>query len=862
MSLICYRKEKFLLVFSLFLVQCFWLKAQEPYFENFTALDGLSSSEVYDITQDNMGYLWFATDRGLTRYDGQTFERFTTSDGLLDNVVYNFYENRDGLIWCATSNHKLFTFRNAAEGFKPYQHNKMLSKVLKSDALIINNLVVSEKNDLFLSFNNRYGYVKIDNNGSIHNKVQEIGTVGTTKKVWKIPEEAPNFMFKDFKDNPDELELLTKTEYEITNKASFSRVLYFEQHKVRVGFMNGHCFFINADKIMEYPLSIFRKETPIIAGKYNEDLFWVGFQYGGVMLIDLKGNVQGHFLKDYSVSKIYKDHEGGLWISTLNQGVFYCRQPLISFHPLESYPTELSQTNDKELLIALHNGAVLKKKRENNALSTLYVSQNKLPAFVAHNKNKDITHYGEINTGVIFKRDTIGIRGFSDDDSPLSYGLNAIALTEDEQLVRLSSSGRVFDVTKREEEYFIGTNSGLYSYTKGISAIAPVAHRHFTNRIFDVDHKFNTLYAGTMGNGIVIRKSDTIFSITKEQGLLSNICTEVFPEDKYTIWAGTNQGLNHIVLYANNTHDVEQISVFDGLPCSEITDIEIIDDRVWVASKEGLFSFPKALLKEIKKEHKKWLHFENTLAKRGMTQMPLQKVLPYSKNELDINFNSISFRKGKKREYRYKLKQNDSLWNYTQNNALQLSNLDSGAYQFSVQTKTENGSWTPALIHSFSIATPFWKKWWFQGLLVVMVGVVLLILIRYHELIFKKNPLNELVVLLMHKLRKKGDTTIHVEIKTNGRLIKLPTKEIGYFKSARNYIEIYTATQKYLVRSKLSSFYDSLPDKSAYARLHQSYIVRIDQVTQKKGVREVSVWNTKIPVSKTYVENLEKLRLV
>ena len=39
------------------------------YFQ-YTQWDGLPSSEIYDIIQDERGFIWFATDRGLARYDG------------------------------------------------------------------------------------------------------------------------------------------------------------------------------------------------------------------------------------------------------------------------------------------------------------------------------------------------------------------------------------------------------------------------------------------------------------------------------------------------------------------------------------------------------------------------------------------------------------------------------------------------------------------------------------------------------------------------------------------------------------------------------------------------------------------------
>ncbi|MGB1298469.1 MAG: two-component regulator propeller domain-containing protein, partial [Psychrobium sp.] len=44
------------------------------YLKNYSVEDGLSQSAVNQITQDDFGYLWIATDYGLNRFDGYTFQ--------------------------------------------------------------------------------------------------------------------------------------------------------------------------------------------------------------------------------------------------------------------------------------------------------------------------------------------------------------------------------------------------------------------------------------------------------------------------------------------------------------------------------------------------------------------------------------------------------------------------------------------------------------------------------------------------------------------------------------------------------------------------------------------------------------------
>ena len=52
---------------------------------NYNVENGLPSSEVYGVVQDSEGYMWFTTDRGVSKFNGYDFINYTTKDGLIDN---------------------------------------------------------------------------------------------------------------------------------------------------------------------------------------------------------------------------------------------------------------------------------------------------------------------------------------------------------------------------------------------------------------------------------------------------------------------------------------------------------------------------------------------------------------------------------------------------------------------------------------------------------------------------------------------------------------------------------------------------------------------------------------------------------
>ncbi|NQX98561.1 MAG: hypothetical protein HRT73_11880, partial [Flavobacteriales bacterium] len=65
---------------------------------NISIKDGLPQSDVFDAIQDNIGYIWFATQGGgITKYDGKDFTIFNQKNGLLSNFANTLYFENDSL---------------------------------------------------------------------------------------------------------------------------------------------------------------------------------------------------------------------------------------------------------------------------------------------------------------------------------------------------------------------------------------------------------------------------------------------------------------------------------------------------------------------------------------------------------------------------------------------------------------------------------------------------------------------------------------------------------------------------------------------------------------------------------------------
>src|SRR5687767_6860109 len=72
---------------------------QEYSYTHYENKDGLAGSTVYCVVQDKEGFLWFATETGISRFDGTHFKSFTKEDGLPDNDIIQLFADSKGRVW-------------------------------------------------------------------------------------------------------------------------------------------------------------------------------------------------------------------------------------------------------------------------------------------------------------------------------------------------------------------------------------------------------------------------------------------------------------------------------------------------------------------------------------------------------------------------------------------------------------------------------------------------------------------------------------------------------------------------------------------------------------------------------------------
>ena len=99
-------------------------------FEHLSVEDGLAHSEVWAIAQDHLGFLWFGTQNGLSKYDGYSFKTYrhdpNDDSSLSDNYITSLFVDSEGMLWAGTLDGMLERFDHAEGAFT---HNNIGERI-------------------------------------------------------------------------------------------------------------------------------------------------------------------------------------------------------------------------------------------------------------------------------------------------------------------------------------------------------------------------------------------------------------------------------------------------------------------------------------------------------------------------------------------------------------------------------------------------------------------------------------------------------------------------------------------------------------------------------------------------------------
>jgi len=839
------------LFFLSFLIFNFtWSSAQiTNNYHNYSINEGLPSSQVYSMTEDSHGYLWFFTDHGISRYDGYKFENFNKNNGLCDDVNFNYFKTGDE-IWIIGQNNSISIIKGKEPEFKPYAFNDSIKKYCKHNPT---ELYIDEQRNLIINFEFSVGFLKIDNFG----------------RVLEIPQYILNSDYKKkhythIYNKSLSIQVLSKSKKYTSKSFVYNRV--FTKSKGVI--INHNNFaFIKGDSTIEIHNKrqtklIFHNNNALNIGILDSSTYWISFIGDGLKLYNTGGEVIGTFLSGKTVTSYYTDKEKNRWFSTINSGAFML--PANQFNKIQDIKAESNNISDIEisnstLYVGYKTGRVYQLNHNN--FNPIYVSSWMKPIHFANHPKKNslffiadrslLEYNGKLNT--VYTNIPIGKRMKFIYDCTLCYsgvyGIHSLLPTINSIKHKIDDT---YDFEVYQDDLLLATRNGLYQFTDD-------KRTKIMNKRINILTIINcTLFIGTHGDGLYLYKGDTQPEKFNSDQLKGSYISCIKQQNDTTVWIGTNTGLFKIEFQSNT--NFKKYSVFnfnEYIPEKEVTDIELLNDTLWVATNNGLYfsnvnSKHTVSIRNINYH----LDIENLKINDQISDTIRIKNLSYDKNRLTINYKAIKFEHGHDIKYRYKLIGLESEWNYSEKLSITYASLPPGNYEFIIQVKENNTYWeTQQRNLIITINQPYWKTIWFITTITTAIILLIYLFFKYRILLYNKDIIRE---MLRHFLRIiKKDEKIII-IKVSGSEVKLITSDILFVKSDGNYLEVHTVNQKYLTREKISNFLSIVPDPIEFMQVRRSHIVRLDKVTEK-GKKHIIVGDVTIQVGETF---LEKLKLI
>ncbi len=114
--------------------------------------------------------------------------------------------------------------------------------------------------------------------------------------------------------------------------------------------------------------------------------------------------------------------------------------------------------------------------------------------------------------------------------------------------------------------------------------------------------------------------------------------------------------------------------------------------------------------------------FKTNLNDRKLTASNLD----FDINHIAYTFEAIWYQNPDNVKFRYKLTGIDEDWNYSSGNTAVYPNLNYGTYTFEVETGLGTEYYPESAIkHTFTIAKPFYKEWWFIALVILLIAIAI-----------------------------------------------------------------------------------------------------------------------------------------
>jgi len=713
----------------------------------YTTKDGLPSNSIYKSILDNHGFLWIATDNGISKFDGKNFKTYTTSHGLPDNEITDIFIDSSNRIWVTPFRRTAAYYNPVKDRFENEDTDPELQKIELGNT---NRGSVLQYGGV--AFCNNHWDFFIYKNG----KVTAFKGLMKTKKL-ALPEKVIEFRpGKYFIISSDSIRVFMQNRF--TKSFPLNNTFFYSEYF-------GNTLYIAGDnKLRKFRVGNEGTITPILEKtfpfairifcKSGKDLAVATFNRTTYPVDTATLELKEPLLYNIAVRNVLEDKNRSTWIASIDRGLIKIQQKRISSFTITDkalndeitqHFTAISIVNKKIFVgnnygeVLIYDGVYDIKKRsistEKNMDAVIRkIIELKDKVYVSCQTGSFILDKGSLQITKQFEgRDNISTKSILLlNDTVLLAGTHAQAIK-----YNISANKKIDSVIKRvtafsvnrAKEIYVGSNDGLYRWDKDSLFYFGKKYRALSYRVNTI---FNTaddlLWVGLGSDSLLVLKNDVLIrSIALGDIIPGSVCKSLYSNKPGVIWLGTNKGLNKIEYRVSNDELSFYNTAFglgDGLIGEQVNDITIYNDTVYAATTGGISFLPASLSLPVTDI----TTFITKVSINGVDTLVTENyTLGYDQNDISISFSGADLT-GYYPLFEYRV--NEDAWQKTDKNNIELR-LASGSYKIQIRGMKRDG--TPSSkteTISIYIKTPFWQSGIFWTVMVICLFIVSLFILE------------------------------------------------------------------------------------------------------------------------------------
>lgn len=764
-----------LFLFCLFPYFAFSQSNKQVAFRELTVEQGLSQNSVVSIAQDSTGFMWFATQDGLNKYDGRNFTHFDIQFEDVTRPTFSklgkIYVAKSGELWIVSNSGKLEKYNQENDTFQSISGVNNLSTLIQDEAL--NYYLGTYGNGIF----------KIDS--KTKDTIQFLKSNDLNRTIYDFLETESKTILATTNNGFFEIKNNTYLFCEIMPETNFSALSQSKNKTVYLGSYGKGLFIkdptssdfkkFNGFKTVKLPGDLIIQD--LLVDRRNQ--LWIATYGQGVYLVNFENKTIQNFTEDKNnpyalhyndVLCLFEDNTGTIWLGTDGTGISYYDEYLVKFNVLTNDQVPLNVNVDVIRAIAKDSENNIWVGTSGKGLTRLNIDKQDFYTYTAQNSKL----LGDRVMSLLFDDEKLWIghqtfglqlmdakgkitsfrqtenftiwKIYNDENDRIWLGTRdqgLILFDKDEGIIQQYNSknsklttNNIRTIEKgKDNELWIGTETdGLFKLDIKSNKIEKV--KDINSSIKSLYFNGSSLFIGTNGDGLQIfnPQEKSVQDFTTNEGLPNNVVYGILPDKEGYLWISSNKGISKLKFQNNTISVIDNYSNYDGLQAFEFNTGAYFKDEngiLYFGGLEGINWFNPSQLSFNPIKPKTIISGFEVFNKERKLLPGLN--LPHNKNTVTFTFSSLHFSQPERNQYRYKLLNNDVDWiEAGNNNTAHYTNLPPDDYQFQVISSNYDGVWnTDPATYSFTILKPWYGTNLAKGMYAVLFLLFGFYLYRY-----------------------------------------------------------------------------------------------------------------------------------